>query len=252
MKRWIVVPDMQVPYHDPKTVRLIAAFATDIGCTDMLIVGDELDAPAPSRWVRGRQGEFAGTLQRDIDTCREVLSQLREAVDGEVLLMRSNHGDRIRNYTAERAAALSPLRALQYERLMDFDGLGIDYKTRPHEFAKGWVLAHGDEGSLSRIPGGTAMNLAKKWGKSVVCGHTHRAGLQHSNDSLNGKITRHLFGLEVGHAMTLTGATYLAAQAANWQQACAVLEEDDRGAITPYLIPIIDRKIRWAGEVYSA
>jgi predicted phosphodiesterase len=40
-----------------------------------------------------------------------------------------------------------------------------------------WVMAHGDEGNISQHAGITALNLAKKWGKSVLCGHTHRLGM---------------------------------------------------------------------------
>jgi hypothetical protein len=251
MRTFIALPDMQVPYHDQKTIDLICSFAVDIGATDVLHVGDEIDAPSPSRWVRSKAGEFADTLQKDIDATRRVLAGIADTIQPNTfVLSRSNHGDRVRNYINEKAPALAPLRALEWAELMDFAGLGIDYKDKPYEFAKGWVLAHGDEGTMSRVPSQTAMNLARKWGKSTLVGHTHRLGLQHDNNSLNGRVTRHLFGVEVGHAMLLTKATYLRALSANWQQGCAVLEEDERGGITPYVIPIIDRTIRFQGEVW--
>lgn len=253
MRRWLVLSDWQVPYHDIKTIRLTAKFGYEMGITDIAHVGDEIDAPSPSRWTRGRAGEFANTLQKDIDETRRILGEVTDLLQPNSFhLMRSNHGDRVRNYINEKAPALAPLRALDWQELMDFSGLGITYHNKPYEFAKNFVLAHGDEGNLNKVPGSTAMALARKWGGvSVIAGHTHRLGLQHENHSLNGTVRRHCFGIEVGHAMDLKKAGYLSALSANWQQGFAILEEDDKGAITPYVIPIIDHKIRWDGEVFS-
>lgn len=247
MKRWLILPDMQVPYHDQKSIDLMVRFGIDWGVTDVAHVGDEIDCPSPSRWVRGHAGEFADTLQKDIDATRRVLGGIADAIQPDSFhLMRSNHGDRVRKYINEKAPALAPLRALDWATLMDFEYLGITYHTQPYEFQKGFILAHGDEGNLSRVPGQTAMGLARKWGAgSVFCGHTHRLGLAHENRSLNGKIKQHVFGVEVGHAMRLDKASYLSAMSANWQQGFALLEGE-----TPLLIPIIDHKITFDGTVW--
>lgn len=253
MRRWLIYSDSQVPYQDQKAIDLVTRFGVDIGITDVAHVGDEIDAPSPSRWTRGRAGEFAHTLQRDIDATRKMLAGIVDAIQpDEAHLMRSNHGDRVRNYISEKAPALAPLRALEWADLMGFEDLGWTYHTKPYEFSKGFVLAHGDEGSLSKVPGSTAMGLVRKWGGvSVFCGHTHRLGMQHENFSLNGKVTKHRFGIEVGHTMALSKASYLSALSANWQSGFGLLEVDDAGVGTPYAVPIVGGKIRWGGEVWS-
>jgi hypothetical protein len=63
------------------------------------------------------------------------------------------------------------LRALTVESLLEFEQLGITYHRRPYELAPEWLLVHGDEGGMSQEPGRTALRLANKFGKSVVCGH---------------------------------------------------------------------------------
>jgi hypothetical protein len=103
-------------------------------------------------------------------------------------------------------------------------------------------MAHGDEGKLSQTPGSTALSLAKRLGKSVVCGHTHRVGLQHETVGFYGK-TSTLFGLEVGHMMDIKQADYLSAGTANWQQGIGILVENNK-KVVPYAVPIIN------GEVY--
>jgi hypothetical protein len=252
--RWIVIPDLQVPDHDAKAVASTYEFIKYMQPDGLLCVGDEADQPEPSRWNKGYAGEYMGTLQAGLDKTHEVLAGYRDALgDGPFHLMRSNHGTRIRTYLSRYAPALSGLRSLQYERLLDLESISVTYHDRPLEFAKGWVLAHGDEGSLSQAAGGTALGLAKKWGKSVVCGHTHRAGIQHSHLSLNGKISQHLFGLEVGHLMLYgngkSDADYLKAGSANWQQAVAVIDVTGTH-VQPTLIPIFNRRVMWEGKTF--
>ena len=102
-------------------------------------------------------------------------------------------------------------------------------------------MAHGDEGRSVQVPGSTAMSLAKKLGKSVVCGHTHKLGLQHETTGLNGN-TNTLFGLEVGHLMDIKQASYLNTGIANWQQGFGILVEKNR-KVTPYTVPIVNGEI---------
>ena len=252
--KYVVIPDMQIPDHDPKAVASVQEFIAWLKPDGLLCVGDELDSPEPSRWNKGYAGEYAGTLQKSIDTCHDILGGFRDALgDGPFHLMRSNHGERIRTYIHRYAPALADLRELRYESLLGFDDLGITYHERPYEFAPGWLLAHGDEGSLTQTSGGTALGLAKKWGKSVVCGHTHRAGLQHQHLSVNGKIHQHLYGMEVGHLMQYgngkSKADYLKAGSANWQQAVAVIDVDGKH-VHPTLILMRDSRVTWDGKVF--
>ena len=104
-------------------------------------------------------------------------------------------------------------------------------------------MAHGDEGRMSGVPGATALKLAQQVGKSVVCGHTHRLGLQHHTTGLNGK-TSTLYGLEVGHMMDMKQASYLTSGVANWQQGVGMLVENKQGRFVPYTVPIINGEIQ--------
>lgn len=248
--RWVVIPDMQIPDHDMKAIRSLYKFIEGYNPDGLLIVGDELDAPEPSRWNKGYAGEYAGTLQKSIDTCNGILAGFRYSLgDGPIHLMRSNHGERIRSYLSRYAPALSSLRSLDYGSLLGLDDIGITYHERPYEFAPGWLLAHGDEGSLIQTSGGTALGLAKKWGKSVVCGHTHKAGLLHQHLAVNAKVTSHLFGLEVGHLMAMSKADYLKAGSANWQQAFGIIEVRGKH-VHPNLVPIFDSGVYYNGVRY--
>jgi predicted phosphodiesterase len=251
VKTIVVLSDLQIPYHDPKFVSAVQEFVADYEPDELFCVGDELDAPEPSRWTKGTAGEFAGTLQKGIDKTYNIMADFKEALgDRPFHVQRSNHTDRIENYVSRYAPALSSLRDLEYKTLLGYDELGITYHERLYNFAPGWAMAHGDEGSLSRIAGSTALSLARRTGLSIVCGHTHRLGIQHENTAVNGKVTGRLFGMEVGHMMDLSKAAYLKTGGANWQAGFGILHIDGKN-VTPSVIPMINNSFIVEGVKYK-
>lgn len=236
MKRIVVVSDLQCPDEDTKAVKSLCNFVKAWKPDELFCVGDEADQPEPSRWNKGMAGEFSGTLQAGLDRTHEVMASFKEALGNKPFhVSRSNHVDRVETYVRRYAPALNGLRALNIEDLLGYEDLGITYHRKPYEFAPGWVLAHGDEGSMLQTAGGTALSLARKIGKSVVCGHTHRAGIQAHSETFLGKSSRTLYGVECGHLMNMSKAKYLKAGAGNWQQAFGILYVDGRNVL-PQLV----------------
>lgn len=246
---YVVIPDLQVPYHDERTLERVYKFLAWYQPDGLLCVGDEADAPEISRWEKGKKGEYAGTLIDGLTSTFEVIEALTAAAGAHMHIMRSNHtSTRLINYIDRYAPALNGADWLTYDRIMGFNGkpstlpavegqsLNVTWHPDIWEFAPGWVLAHGDEGGLSRIPGQTALNLAKRVGASVVCGHTHRAGLVHDTHGYGGKVTSVLYGLEVGHLMDPAKVSYLST-AGNWHQALGLLTIKD-GKVFPELVTI--------------
>jgi hypothetical protein len=229
---------MQIPYHDPYAVINLVDFIRDFQ-PDMLVnVGDDIDSPEVSHWNKGAAGEYAGTLQASLDTLKDTHGLFRDALgDKPYHVSRSNHGDRVRKYVSQYAPALKGLRSLDENELFGYRELGIEYHRQPFPVAPGWYCAHGDEGTLSSIGGRTAALLAQKWGVSVVCGHTHRAGIISKTYSVNSQITAEITGMEVGHLMDMGQAGYLPAGSADWQQAFGLLYvSGDR--VSPVLVPV--------------
>ena len=243
MRRIVVLSDLQIPYHDPVALKKVISFIKWYRPNELWCVGDELDAPEPSRWNKGMAGEYAPTLQDSIDQTYNIMADFRDALgrNKPFIIQRSNHTDRIQTYIRKYAPAFGSLESLKIEELLGYSSLGIQYLHRFKELLPGWVMAHGDEGRSVQVPGSTAMSLAKKLGKSVVCGHTHKLGLQHETTGLYGK-NRTVYGLEVGHLMDMRQASYLPSGIANWQQGIGILVEKDR-KVTPYAVPLVDGDI---------
>jgi hypothetical protein len=245
MKKIILVPDLQVPYQDQPKVDLLAKFIKAYKPDNVVSVGDEIDFPTISRWTKGRPGEYERTIGRDRDMAVKVLEQLQIKH-----MVRSNHTDRLYNTVVSRVPGLLGAPELTLENFLRLPSLGITYHSMGYEVAPNWIVLHGDEGTINSNSGMTALNLAKRIGKSVACGHTHRAGLISYAESYGGKTTRRLYGLEVGNLMDQRKALYLKAGAANWTQAFGILTVEGK-SVFPQLIPFVGNSFVVDGKLWN-
>lgn len=233
-KRILVISDLQIPFHHEGAVRAVTKLARKEKFDSVLICGDEIDFNTISKWAEKTPMAYEQTLHRDRVLTQDILWDLTENAP-QAHVTRSNHTDRM-YHTLLKVPGLIELPELQYENFMDFKGLGIQFHKKPYEFHPGWVLVHGDEGSMNPNAGLTALGLAKKFGKSVICGHTHRLGMSAITEGIGAQY-RTLWGVETGNLMQKAKASYLKAGAGNWQMGIAILEIVDK-TLTPTLIPI--------------
>jgi predicted phosphodiesterase len=199
---------------------------------DLVInTGDELDMQSQSKWAKGTGLEWEGTLDADRSLLKNSLGLTHNRHHSK-----QSHGS-VLSHTPSRSAVPNRFaRTGLSKAFMDFASLGIRFHKKPFEFHPGWVLVHGDEGSMNSNAGLTALGLAKKFGKSVVCGHTHRAGISAYSEGIGGSY-RTLWGVEAGNVMDKRKASYFKAGAANWQMSVAILETYGKN-LSPMLIPI--------------
>ena len=244
-KRYLIISDLQIPYHHERAVLNLIKLVKREKFDLVLNTGDELDMQAQSKWAKGTPLEYQGQLNQDRALAQDILYDLKTTD-----ITRSNHTDRLYTTLLRGAPSLLDLPELQYPKFMDFANLGISFHKKPFEFHTGWVLVHGDEGSTNSNAGLTALGLARKFGKSVVCGHTHRAGISAYSEGIGGQY-RTLWGLEAGNVMDKGKASYLKAGAANWQMSVAVIETFGN-RVSPMLLPINkDGSFTFGGKLYA-
>jgi hypothetical protein len=146
-----------------------------------------------------------------------------------------------------------PLDTKEIENFLKLPELGIKYHRKPYEIpGTNWVMVHGDEQSIKPHGGLTALEAAKRHGKSVVCGHTHRQGISSYTQSSGGLEVSRLTGFEVGHLMDTrsTGASYMKGTF-NWQAGFGVIYTD-RKRVLPIAVPIEkDGSFQFEGKVYG-
>ena len=245
MRRIWVVSDLQVPFHDKRAVAALAQAISDLKQPNdiVLTIGDEMDFQTISRWSTGTALEWERSIGKDRDETVQVLKDLQVGH-----MIRSNHTDRLFNSVMKRLPGLLGLPEIELTNFLQLPQLGIEFHKEAFSFAPGWFAMHGDEAGTSQVSGQTAAGLVRKVGASVVCGHTHRMGLVPHTTSVNGRVTRTLWGFEVGNLMDMTKATY--AKTHNWQQGFGVLYED-KGKVVPSPIPIERKSFIIEGEQYT-
>lgn len=245
MRRVWVISDLQVPYHDAKAVDAVAQAITDLKQPEdtVITIGDEQDFQTISRWSAGTPLEYEKSIGKDRDATVQILKDLQVQH-----VIRSNHTDRLFASVMRRIPGLMGLPELEIENFWRLGELGITYHKEAFKVAPGWVALHGDEAGLSQIAGTTAQGLAKKVGMSVVCGHTHRLGLQPYTQGVNGNITNTLWGFEVGNLMDMKKALY--AKTHNWQQGIGILYVEGKTVI-PAPIPIHNKSFTIEGVRYA-
>jgi predicted phosphodiesterase len=218
--RYLICSDLQVPFQFDEAIvnlkKLVNTFKFDL----VLNVGDELDLNTISKYSQGKAESYQQTLNADRDLCKDILYDLKTDV-----VSRSNHGDRLFSAVSQ-IPGLMALPELQYEKFMGYEDLGIYFAKKPYEIpGTEFVLCHGDEGNLSRVGGSSALNIAKRWGRSVIAGHSHRMGYTCHSEAFNGRLQRVLVGIEVGHTCNISKMRYLAKGGyyANWQAGAVIM-----------------------------
>ncbi|ALA06779.1 metallophosphoesterase [Mycobacterium phage Scorpia] len=222
----VVISDTQIPYDDRRALKAVIRFIGDYQPSKVIHIGDLMDYPQPSRWSEGTRAEFEGSVYRDSEQCKKrFLEPLRAVYDGPVGVHEGNHDERPRVYLEKNAPALAGTEMFNFEKLLDFDGFGVELLPEFYDIAPGWLSTHGHRGGirLSPIAGNTALNAAKKALYSIVMGHTHRLGLGSYTYGARGKNSKIVTGLEVGNLMDMRQASYLKGGTANWQQGFGLL-----------------------------
>lgn len=239
-KRIVIIPDLQIPYHDRRALKGLIEFIWSTAPDEVVMIGDVLDFPQPSRWNKDTRGEFEGSIYRDVEVAKkDLFGPLRDGYDGPIGFIEGNHDERPRVYLEKYAPALSGSDSFDMSSLCDFSEFGVLTLPTFYDVAPGWVATHGHKGGIriNQIAGNTAMGAAKKFGKSVVMGHTHRLGIISHTTGVAGKVDRTLTGFEVGNLMDMRKAGYLKGGTANWQRGFGVLEVSGQ-SVTPIAVPV--------------
>lgn len=253
-ERIVVISDTQIPYDDRRAVRAVVRFIGDTQPSRVIHIGDLMDYPTPSRWTKGTKEEFAERIKPDSEQCKKrFLGPLREIYSGEVGIHEGNHDRRPVDYLHSYAPALVEyVDQFRFQNLLDFDGFGVTVLPEFNTIAPGWMTTHGHRGGirLTQKAGDTALGAAVRFNTSVIMGHTHRMGLKHDTKGYAGKVTKALWGMEVGNLMSMELATYLKGGTANWQQGFGLVTIDG-GHVKPELVPINNGRFVVDGEVWK-
>jgi hypothetical protein len=253
VKLIIVLADLQVPYHDPRYIRVMKRFVDEMRASksfdqvEVGQIGDLSDQPETGRWNKGAAGEYASTFWSNMRITREIIELF-----GFDWIKDGNHDRRATDYLQKYTPALGgPDSEITMEWLFRIgNGTATRLERKPFRVAPGWIAAHGDEGGLNSVAGRTAYGLAQRWNTSVMCGHTHRAGTVSTTVGTPGH-RRRITGMEIGNGMLESAATYIPSAAPNWQKGAGILVVEGGKTYDQLVMMNPDCSFTWDGRIYK-
>lgn len=164
--RRLLIPDVHAPFHDTKAVAIAMQILRDFKPDEVVILGDFWDCYCLSDYTQDPMKTFK-VLEEELVEGRELLKKI-VAMSGSVTFIQGNHEFRVDRYINTFASKLGGMYSVR-------EILGVPKSVRwipwgPKNFHRcGKLVA--THGSLCGIHPSIAM--LRKYGSSVVFGHTH-------------------------------------------------------------------------------
>lgn len=218
--------DFHIPYHDPRIVDIEFSYCKKQQ-PNIIIIDEWHDFYDLSKY--DKDPSRVKDLQHELDIAERYMERLRRYCPrSRIILLNSNHLDRLRKYLWREAPALHSLRALNIEGLLNLKKHRIEYKEL--FIYKGVLFKHGN--TVRKFSAYSAKGEFEKENMSGVSGHTHRLAMYfHTLRSGN------YFWMESGCACKLD-AEYIEG-ISNWQHGASQVTYIN-GVPHPKLLPIID------------
>jgi hypothetical protein len=170
-----VFNDTHNPFQDVKTLALAEDFIKDLQPDYLIYNGDINDFYQISKFDKNpaRYSE----LQKDIDNTRDMLKRHRQLCPNAIIkLLDGNHENRLERFLWTNAPALSSLRCLEVEKLLELQNFEIE--RIPYECGimvnDIFLIIHGN--LVSTHSSYTAKRMFEKHGGCGLCAHSHRLG----------------------------------------------------------------------------
>jgi UDP-2,3-diacylglucosamine pyrophosphatase LpxH len=237
--------DQHVPYHDRKVMDLFFGFCKEVQPSTIVFNGDFMDfnqfstkfneAPEDVRDARIGYAVRAG---------RAILQGFREDFPrSEIIFLPGNHEHRVTKWLQRKAPWL-----MDPEVRPSIESFLLTHKHDVIVHPYGTAIQFGDmgvtHGEIVRKFGGyTAKALVEQYGQSMLCGHTHRAGVHHR--TLGGK---QLTGIENGCSCLMQQPYTVGPN--DWQHAWTFVEYTKRKAY-PELVVLEDYRYSFRGTKHE-
>jgi hypothetical protein len=234
----ISLTDWHVPFEDKRIVELELQFCKEEQ-PKIIILHELHDFYDLSKFDKNPDRQ--GKLQEELDRVNLYLDDLREyCPKARIILLNSNHLDRLKRYLWRVAKELHGLRSLSLEKLLELKDRKIEYME---EFIyNGVIFKHGD--IVRKFSSYTAKGEFEREGMSGCSGHSHRLGV-YFHRVRGGEYV----WIESGCGCDLD-AEYIDG-IANWQHGFSVFGFDKGGKhFYPTVVPIIDYRIDWGDKTY--
>ena len=229
MKTWVIMNDLQIPFHDPKALGVVVDCVRDLKPHGIVLNGDVVDCYTISKFSKNPLRQ--GTLNQEIKLANQLLRRLAP-VTTERWWLGGNHEDRLRKYIWDKAPELAT--EVNFPKLFHIEDEGFRWKDYGGSLRLGNLLVtHGS--MVNKHSGWTARSHLEKYGTSILIGHTHRLGAFFKRDY------KGIHGAWENGCLCLLSPEY--DQFPNWQQGFSVVTVGTNGIFSVQQLPVISRTI---------
>jgi predicted phosphodiesterase len=237
-EKWLVLPDLQWPYVDYKTLRPVLAYIGENSWDGMIQLGDFMDWDFISRWTVDNARRVEGQrFLKEYEGANKFLDNLQAAVrnrnkDAEIVILQGNH-----DYRVEVVIDKSPMYEgmLEIEKNLKFAERKITYwkyweHRKPYRIGKA-LFIHGQYTNDAH-----AKKTALNFNKNVFYGHTHDRQL-YTKTTMGQSIQAESLG-----TLSKYDLLYMGKKPSNWMQCFAVFHFRPSGKFNHYVINITDHE----------
>ena len=239
MERWIVLPDMQVPYHDKLTLRAVEKYMAAHRWDGYINLGDLCDFNELSRFNEGFPGRIAERVDQTFAAVNEILDRHQAIIrkrnpDARYILIEGNHDYRAVTYTEKHPELGDSLNVPK----------NLHLASRGFEWVPSW-----SKGKLFKLGNAYFMHglitskyhaavMAARYGVPTYYGHTH--DIQEFPMVLHGA-DKTIVGKSLG-CLCRYDQAYMKGTPSNWQQAVSTFFVLPNGFYTEYTSRIFNHR----------
>lgn len=237
----LIVPDCHVPFHDEKAFNAMLEIAKDFKPDEIVILGDFYDGYCVSSHPKDPNRTFA-TIEHELEISRPVLDKLI-AVNpkAKVVFLSGNHENRITRYVKTNAPMLARSMGIENILKLPRQVYFVPYGQKNRYFMGKLMATHGTLYNQH-----VAQAMIRKYGVSVVFGHTHR--LQEFNvQTVHGD---RLKGITIGWLGDLEHAGEYVEDMADWVHSFALSYHYPNGDFVIQTIELVKGKAIFDGKIY--
>lgn len=251
MNKILVLPDFQIPDHDPKLLPLIHEFIGDFKPDHVFLIGDVLNLTGVASYEP--HPHYTVSVKDEVEIAKPIIDRLVLVIrnanpKAKITWQLGNHEYRLERFLAKSANALFEIKRdgeylVSIATLFETRKLGIEVVPYQRESRIGdIIIEHGD--IARKHSGYTARAMLDSRGENGISGHTHRVSY-HSQTKAG--ITK--WWIEAGSLCNFEPEPHFVRRP-DWQQSFVYLYEDE-GTIYPTLVPIFNHKFIVSGKLYS-
>ena len=249
--RVIVIPDMQVPYHDPVSLAAVEKYMADETWDEYINLGDFLDLDCISSHNKGKPRLVEGkSIAADFAVGNEILDRHEWIIrarnkDARFVLLEGNHEYRAERYIDEHPAMRGSMEVETGLRLRERGFKWVRCYQKGEVYKLGKAYFH--HGLITS--GNHAKAMADRFGVNIFYGHVHSVD---SWSKVQWGKDQTIVGQSLG-CLCEYEQSYIKGNPTNWQQAVCIFFFLPDGHFTYYVPRIFNHRfVAPNGKTYSA